>query len=57
MNTNVRKLTTYNKIHHPREDRNISVKGENGKRSLIQRELTNKTIIIGLNKYLDITTD
>ena len=58
MNTKDRKLITCHKIHHRRADiERFYIKRENDGRNLIQLELIYKTIIIGLKKYLDVTTD
>ena len=41
-------------MYHPREDiERLYIKRENGREGLIQQELTT----VGLNAYLDITTD
>ena len=45
-------------MHHPRADiERLNINRENEGRGLIHIELTNKTIIIGLKKYLDTTPD
>ena len=45
-------------MHHPRADiERLYIKRENNGRGLIQRELTDKTTIVGSKKYLDTTTD
>ena len=45
-------------MHHTRADiEHLYVKKENGWRWLNQQELGNKTVSIGLKKYLESTTD
>ena len=58
MDTKVRKLTTFYRMHHPKEFiESFFASRENGQRGLIQLELANKTTIIGLKKYLHTSTD
>ena len=57
MSTNVKKLITCHRMHHPRADiKHLYVKRENGGRGLIQLKLTYKTTTVGIKKYLDTTT-
>ena len=54
MDTKHRKYT----LHNPRADiEHLYCKKENDGGSLIQLELTNKTITIGLKKYFETTRD
>ena len=53
MDTKFRKLITCYRMHCPRADiQCLYVKSENGRKGLIQLELTYKTIPIGLKKYV-----
>ena len=57
IDTNIRKLLTCCKMHHPKADKDrLYLPRSEGRKSLIQIELTHKTAI-GLHKYLQTTKD
>ena len=58
MNTKIRKLLTYNRIHQLKVDveKPYVPRSERG-RVLIQLEMNFKTIAVGLHKYLSKTND
>ena len=58
IDTKIRKLLTCYKMHHPKADKDrLHLPRSEAGRSLIQTELTYKTITIGLQKYLQTTKD
>ena len=58
IDTKTRKLLTSNRAHHPKADVDrIYIKRAEGGRGLLQVESTNQIATIGLQQYLETTTD
>ena len=58
IDTKIRKLLTYYKMHHPKDNKaQLYLTRTEGGRSLIQTKITYKKITIGLHKYLQTTKE